>query len=146
MHSLKMSNSSIWPTDMTLSGAMTLGQSGPASNGNVGVLHIPQSSCITGASPSDCLVSYPGHSLEEWVLTLYKDAVGVFYSCSWLGYLLQSPVQKEIATLIKNVSGIFLWPSVWLFSIPDVNFSSSLYLYQLSLRSCHAPWGVFFIF
>ena len=30
-----------------------------------GVLHIPQSSCITGPSLSDCLVSYPGHSLEE---------------------------------------------------------------------------------
>ena len=28
-----------------------------------GVLHIPQNSSITGTSPSDCLVSYPGHSL-----------------------------------------------------------------------------------
>ncbi len=27
------------------------------------MLHIPQSSSITGDSPSDCLVSYPGHSL-----------------------------------------------------------------------------------
>ena len=30
-----------------------------------GVLHIPQSSSITGASPSDCLVSYPGYLLRE---------------------------------------------------------------------------------
>ena len=29
------------------------------------VLRIPQSSSITGASPSDCLVSYPGHLLGE---------------------------------------------------------------------------------
>ena len=29
------------------------------------VLHIPQSSSIFGASPSDCLASYPGHSLER---------------------------------------------------------------------------------
>ena len=29
------------------------------------VLCIPQSSSITGASPSDCLVSYPEHSLKE---------------------------------------------------------------------------------
>ena len=28
-----------------------------------GVLRIPQSSSITGALPSDCFVSYPGHSL-----------------------------------------------------------------------------------
>ena len=32
----------------------TPGQSGPGSNGNKGVLRIPQSSNITGALPSDC--------------------------------------------------------------------------------------------
>ena len=41
-----------------LSGATTPGQNGPESNGNEGVLRIPQ-----GPSPSDCLVSYPEHSL-----------------------------------------------------------------------------------
>ena len=60
--------SSIWLIDRTLSGATTPGQSGPGSDGNEGVLHIPQSSSITEASPSDCLVSYTGHSF------------GVFYS------------------------------------------------------------------
>ena len=54
-----MSNHSIWPIDRTLLGATTPGQSGPGSNGNKGVLRIPQSSSITGTSPSDCLVSYP---------------------------------------------------------------------------------------
>ena len=49
--------------DKTLSDATTLGQSGPKSNCNEGILHISQSSCITGASPSDCLESYAGHSL-----------------------------------------------------------------------------------
>ena len=44
------------------------GQSGPGSNGNEGVLRIPQSSSTAGTSPSDCLVSYPGHSLG-WGLT-----------------------------------------------------------------------------
>ena len=51
-------------------GATTPGQSGPGSNGNKGVLCIPQSTSITGVSPSDCLMSYPGHSLEE----LYPSA------------------------------------------------------------------------
>ena len=46
-----------------LSGATTPGQSGPGDDGNEGVLCIPQSSSITGTSPSDCLVSYPGHTL-----------------------------------------------------------------------------------
>ena len=40
-----------------------IGPSGPGSNGNEGVLRIPQSSSTAGTSPSDCLVSYPGHSL-----------------------------------------------------------------------------------
>ena len=63
------------------SGATILGQSGPGSNGNEGVLRIPQSSCITLTSPSNCFVSYPGLSL--WgVIPLCKDAVGVFYSPS----------------------------------------------------------------
>ena len=54
--------SSIWPIDRTLSGATTPGQSGPGSDGIEGVLRIPQSSSITGTSPSDCLVAYPRHS------------------------------------------------------------------------------------
>ena len=50
-----MSNSSIWPTDKTLSGTTITGQIEPGSNGNEGVLYITLSSW-TGASPSDCLV------------------------------------------------------------------------------------------
>ena len=41
------------------------GQSGPGSDGNEGVLRIPQSTSTAGTSSSDCLVSYLGHSLEE---------------------------------------------------------------------------------
>ena len=55
----------MWPIDRTLSDATTPGQSGPGSNGNDGVPHIPQSSSITGTSPSDCLVLDPEHSVEE---------------------------------------------------------------------------------
>ena len=62
--------------DRTLSGASTLSQSGLGSNGKQGVLCIPQSS-KTGASLSDCFVSYPRHSLSgcsswqrrsQWIL------------------------------------------------------------------------------
>ena len=42
------------------SSTTTSGQRGPGSNGNEGVLRIPQSSCIT-----ICLRSYPRHSLRE---------------------------------------------------------------------------------
>ena len=74
--------SSIWPIDRVLSSAATLGQREPGSNGNEGVLHIPQSSSITETSPSDCLVSYPGHSLVE---SYCRDVFSVFYSPSRLG-------------------------------------------------------------
>ena len=57
-----MPNSSIWPIDRTLSGATTLGQDGPGSDGNEEILCIIQRSSITGASRFDGLVSYPGHS------------------------------------------------------------------------------------
>ena len=40
----------------TLFGATTLGQSGPGNNGTEEVLYIPQSSSITGASPSERLM------------------------------------------------------------------------------------------
>ena len=60
-----MSNSSIWPIDRTLSGNTIPGQSRPENNGNEGVHCIRQNSSITETSPSDCLVSYPGHSLRE---------------------------------------------------------------------------------
>ena len=69
---------------MALSGATTLGQSGPGSDGTEGVLRIPQSSSITGTSPSNCLVSYTVYSL--WgILPLCRGAVSVFYSPSQLG-------------------------------------------------------------
>ena len=45
------------PIDRALSSATT------SSDGNEGVLRIPQSSSTAETSPSDCLVSYPGHSL-----------------------------------------------------------------------------------
>ena len=53
----------------------TLSQSGPRSDDSKGLLHIPQSFSITGASPSDCLVSCRGHSLPG-SLTLVQR-------CSW---------------------------------------------------------------
>ena len=103
--------SPIWPIDSNPIAATTQSQSGPGSDGKEGVLHIPLSSSITGTSPSDCLVSYPGHLLQEsyssaelqlvystapanWVtrrlvggvLPLCRDAVSLFYSPSQLDH------------------------------------------------------------
>ena len=47
---------SIWPINGNLTGTTNPDQSGPGSNGNEGLLHIPQSS-KAGAMPSDGLMS-----------------------------------------------------------------------------------------
>ena len=59
--------------------ATTPSQRKSGSDGNKGVLHIPLSSRITGASLSDCLVPYLGHTFEESyasaeMLTVYSAA------------------------------------------------------------------------
>ena len=74
-----MSNSSIGPIDRGKSSASTPGQSGPGSNSNEVVLHISQSSRAR-TLPSDCLMSYPGHTfLVVGTLPLHRDAVDVLY-------------------------------------------------------------------
>ena len=74
----------------SLNGVTTPSQSGPGSNGSWGVLHIPQSSSITGTSPLDCLVSYQDTCwVGGGILSLSREAVGVFYSpCDWARGLL----------------------------------------------------------
>ena len=71
---VKLSNSCVWSIDGTLKGTTTSGQSGPESNYNERVLHIPQSS-RTGASSSDDLKSYTGDLWEGGFLTFCSDAV-----------------------------------------------------------------------
>ena len=100
-----MSNSSIWPINRTLSGTTTPSQSGPGSDGNEGVHHIPQSSNITGASPSDCSMSYPGHSFKR-ALLLYREAVGVFY---YLSLLRQLTISPKIYGYITWLIVLHLW-------------------------------------
>ena len=68
-----MWNISIWPIDKTLSGVTTLGQSGPGSDGNEGVLRITQSPSINEAPPIRlfiviCRISVSYPSIEmQWV-------------------------------------------------------------------------------
>ena len=82
---------------MVLSGATTPGQSGLGSNGNKGVLLIPQSPSITGFSPSDCLVSYRGHSLngvtplQRWSRLGLRNIVDNMIEC----YILQSEFELQ---------------------------------------------------
>ena len=66
--SISIQFSSIWPTDRTLSGATTLDQSGPGSDGNEGVLRISQSANVTGASPSVIVGFTPLQGCSQGIL------------------------------------------------------------------------------
>ena len=103
--SIRIQFCSIQPTDKTLSGATTPGKSEPRRDKDEGVLRIPLCSSITGTSPSDCFMLYPGHSLGEGVLPLCRDSVSGFYSPSRLGHwifgrggYLSSEVQVGVFT------------------------------------------------
>ena len=81
MHTIEWLNNFIWYIVGILTSATTPGPSGPRSKSNERVLHITK----TGASPSDGLGYSPGRLLGEGVLTLCRNAVGVFFSPSQLG-------------------------------------------------------------
>ena len=76
--------SSIFPIDRALLGAATPDQSGPGSDSNKRVLSIPQSSSITEALPSDCLVSYPGHSLRKFYPSAEVQSVYSAAPADWI--------------------------------------------------------------
>ena len=117
-----MSNSSIWSRDRTLSGATNYGLSGPGSDSNEEVLHIPQSSSIAEASPSDCLESYPGHSLRESYPSAVMQSVYSTASADWVQERRVSTIYRSIYlnNLVKlSLIGIILrwdfliWESIF---------------------------------
>ena len=73
---------------------------------------------IAGTSPSDCLVSHAGHSLEG-VLSLGRKAVGVFYS---LSRLCKFPVLYFFCVnlLHSRFFPSFFFFFQWKFSLSDI--------------------------
>ena len=69
--------------DRTLSSATTLGQRELESNGNKGVLHIPQRSSITESSPSDHLMSCSGYLFGESYSSAEMQLVYSAASADW---------------------------------------------------------------
>ena len=98
--------SSILPIDRTLSGATTPGLSGPGSDGNDGVLCIPQRYNISEALPSDCLVSCPGHSFGE----SYPSAlIQLVHSVAPAHWAIQDTHWESLIPL-QRYSRVFLQP------------------------------------
>ena len=87
---VKWLNSSIWPLDGTLTSSTTPGESGPESNGNKGVLYIPQSSRI-GASPLDA-VCY--HIQDTHLKGVIRGAYDKFPDIFHMGTFIDSAHMK----------------------------------------------------
>ena len=140
--SIRTQLSSIWPIDLTLSGAITPGQSGPGSDGNKGVPRISQSSSLTGASPSEFLVSYPGHSLVG-VLLHWRGTISVFCSLSSSQLLLAPPWRENLRTwwYVYSLSQTDLFiPSSGLFSSMEWNYLRTIVLIDLEFNRCPSNW------
>ena len=114
-------------------GTTTPSQSGPGSNGNEGVLRIPQSLSITGTSPSDCLVSYPRHTWGEE--SSYPSAeVQLVHSTAPAGWAKERCLMRGFNIgMIENyvLSGLF---SVIYFLACGHVFSSQLFTSHFSFQ------------
>ena len=125
MHTVRWSNSSIWLIDGTLSSVTTPSQSGRGSNGNDGILHVPQSSRIE-ASSSDCVVSYPGHSLGVGVLPLCRDAVSVFYSPIRLTYINSGAARSALGSWYELLLTYKMAPTITSANSPVLSYNPFL--------------------
>ena len=122
-----MSSSSIWLIERTLSGGATPSQTGTGSDGNKEVFRMLQRNSITGASPSNFLVSYPGLLLEVSYSSAGIQSVGSAAPADWatwpslgLSYYpaeMQSVYSADWATghsleelLFRNVIDVFYPP------------------------------------
>ena len=101
----KMIRYFFWLTYKTLTSTITMDQSGPRSNSNEEVLHIPQR---IGISPSNVLALHPGHSLENGVLHFCRDGVGIFYSSTWLDKLFGVPIDILISCTLQMLELIIV--------------------------------------
>ena len=72
---LNLNTKQFYLTHRIISGATIPDQSGPGSDGYEGILRFSQSSSITGASPSNCLMSYLEYSWSRGCTPLQR--------CSW---------------------------------------------------------------
>ena len=79
----------------------TPGHSGPGNNDNERLLHIPQSN-RTEASPSDCLMSYPGHSFVESYPSAEMQSVYSTAPVEWATRGRLSPLQRCSRCIVQS--------------------------------------------
>ena len=99
---------------------------------NEGVLRIPQSSSITGTSPSNCLVSYPAHSLGESYSSVEKHLMNSIAPRDRAREGSEGKWTCDGAYLfvdVKLFSGVFIW-HLYMISA-TVNIWSYLFIWEI---------------
>ena len=86
------------------------GYCGPGRDGNKWALRISQSSTITGASLSDCLMPYPGHSLGESYLFAEMQSTYSTAPANWaIKYsdldLDDAMAPRQVNWLVERING-----------------------------------------
>ena len=96
----KWLNISILPIDGSLKNTSSLGQNGPGSNLNEGVLHIPQSSRTEAIW---WFIDISWTLVRQAVdLPLFRKAIGVFWNPSWLSNYFSDVEQRSKWCLIRG--------------------------------------------
>ena len=83
---------------------------GRGSDGNKVVLNIPQSSCNTGSSVSDCLVSYAGNSLGEFYPSAEMQLMYSAAPADWASSLLNAKLYNTRTH--PSTVGVFYSPTI----------------------------------
>ena len=97
LHSLNVKQ--FYFIDRAPTGVTTPGQSGPGSNGNEGVLHIPQI-FKAEASPSDCFMSYPRQLLGGFYPSTEMQSVYSTAPVDWAETFLDILIYIKINKLV----------------------------------------------
>ena len=136
-----------WWYYTTLSSATTPSQSGAGSDSNEGVHRIPESSGITEASPSDCLVSYAGHSLGEYyfsaklVYSAAPDNRVIFFFCIFLEDFL-----SVFSSVFFGGGCVFCFVVFFYSFVPFVFFLFFFFFFFSSFRHFSRHHFLFFYF
>ena len=86
---------------------------GLGSDGNEEELRIHQTSSITGTSPSDCLESYPKHSLWESYLAAEKQSVYFTAPADWATRVVAPKSVLSMGQIELNSVLMLNWIAVW---------------------------------
>ena len=78
------------------------GQTEPGSDGNKEVVRIPQSPSITGASPSDCLVLYSGHSFGKSYPSAKMQLVYSTGPANWAKNEKVKDTRDDVPSMVNN--------------------------------------------